>query len=145
MKRFYYFCLTLFTFFSTVLSAEEADGKYWGYHLILDCKGCSLESVTNSDVIASFVKELVQEIDMVSYGDPTIVHFAEHTPEAAGFSLVQLIETSAITGHFVDCSGDAYLDIFSCKEYDIEKAMAVVKKYFEPEKIQTHFLKRQAR
>jgi hypothetical protein len=29
-------------------------------------------------------------------------------PKQLGYSLVQLIETSAITGHFCDRSGDAY-------------------------------------
>ena len=52
---------------------------------------------------------------MVACGEPKIEHFAANNPNAAGFSLVQLIETSSITGHFVDLNGDSYIDIFSCK------------------------------
>ena len=51
-------------------------------------------------------------------GEQVGCHRAAHVPQAAGYSLVQLIETSAITGHFCDASGDAYLDIFSCKDFD---------------------------
>jgi S-adenosylmethionine/arginine decarboxylase-like enzyme len=36
----------------------------------------------------------------------------------AGYSMIQLIETSLISGHFANESNAAYLDIFSCKNYD---------------------------
>jgi len=32
--------------------------------------------------------------------------------------MLQLIETSLISGHFANDSNRAYLDIFSCKPYD---------------------------
>jgi len=63
---------------------------------------------------------------------------------AAGYSLVQLIETSAITGHFCDCSGDAYIDIFSCKVYQVELTVEVVRAAFRPEHINFITLARQA-
>ena len=69
---------------------------------------------------------------MNAYGAPLLEHFAEHLPEAAGYSLVQLIETSAITGHFCDRSGDAYVDIFSCK-FAAELAVEVVRAAFRPQ------------
>lgn len=115
----------------------------WGWHLILDCASCN-DNVRNGTVIKAFVEELVPAIDMKAYGQPLIEHFANHDPSKGGFSLVQLIETSAITGHFVDSNGDAYLDIFSCKTIDVEIALAVIRKYFNPMSIKMHFLTRQA-
>ena len=79
---------------------------------------------------------------MVAYGEPLIVHFAEHSYEAAGYSLVQLIETSAIMGHFSDNNRDAYLDIFSCKSIDKDTAIQVVEKHFAPQQIRAVFLER---
>lgn len=117
---------------------------YWGYHLILDCQGCNREKITDRAHLAAFIKTLVKEIDMVAHGDPVLEHFATHDPSKAGFSLVQLIETSSITGHFVDKNGDAYLDIFSCKPFEIEAVKRVVMQYFHPEKIKTFYLTRQA-
>ena len=64
---------------------------------------------------------------MEADGPPVLQRFAEHVPEAAGYSLVQLIETSAITGHFCDKSGDAYIDVFSCKDFDTAAALDVVR------------------
>ncbi|MDN3505701.1 MAG: S-adenosylmethionine decarboxylase [Simkaniaceae bacterium] len=118
--------------------------SYWGYHLILDCKACNKEKITSGENIAAFVKYLVEAIDMKAYGAPIIEHFATHDPAKGGYSLVQLIETSAISGHFVDENGDVYLDIFSCKEYSIETVKEVVTKYFSPKQIKVTYLTRQA-
>ena len=119
--------------------------EYWGYHLLLDIKGSDKEAITNKETLAEFVKTLVKKIDMVAYGEPILEHFATHNPKAAGYSLVQLIETSSITGHFVDHNGDSYLDIFSCKPFEVEDALSVVKEYFNPEDVNFKFLKRSAR
>jgi S-adenosylmethionine decarboxylase len=117
---------------------------YWGYHLILDCQGCVRSEIASRENLTTFVKTLVTEIDMIAYGGPVLEHFATHDPDKAGFSLVQLIETSSITGHFIDKNGDAYLDIFSCKPFNIDTVKKVVTEYFHPQKIKTYYLTRQA-
>ena len=76
---------------------------------------------------------------MKAYGPPVLEHFAEHIPEAAGYSLVQLIETSAITEHFY-----AYIDIFSCKDFEAEPPVSVVRTAFRPKHINSITLERQA-
>ena len=75
---------------------------------------------------------------------PVLAHFATYLLEAAGYSLVQLIETSAVTGHFCDASGDAYLDVFSCKDFDPEVAIGVVERHLRPESIRKVELARDA-
>jgi S-adenosylmethionine/arginine decarboxylase-like enzyme len=116
----------------------------WGKHVIIDMTAGDKGSVRSADAIAKFVVELVDAIDMKAYGEPILKHFAEHVPEAAGYSLVQLIETSAITGHFCDVSGDAYIDIFSCKDFDAGAAVSVVQKFFNPDNVNSIVLSRQA-
>ena len=117
---------------------------YWGYHLILDCQGCVREKISNKENLRAFIKGLVEGIDMKAYGEPVIEHFATHDADKGGYSLVQLIETSSITGHFVDKNGDAYLDIFSCKPFANETVKKIVTEYFNPQRIKLHFLTRQA-
>jgi S-adenosylmethionine/arginine decarboxylase-like enzyme len=117
----------------------------WGKHVIIDMCGGDKSAVRSASDIRTFVKELVDAIDMKAFGEPMLEHFAEHVPEAAGYSLVQLIETSAITGHFCDVSGDAYIDIFSCKDFDAAVAVGVVEKFFRPENVNSIVLARQAR
>ena len=116
--------------------------EFWGFHISLDCKSCDNFSITSSDWIAKFTKDLVKRIDMVAYGEPQIVNFG--TGNKAGFTLVQLIETSNICAHFCNDTGDAYFDIFSCKPFKISVVQDVIQGYFYPTKITTRYIERQA-
>ena len=100
----------------------------WGYHLILDCAFCDEYSIRDRNVIYDFIKKLVPSIDMVAYGEPQIVNFG--SGDKAGFTLVQLIETSCITAHFVNEHGTMFLDVFSCKSFDSTIVIDLVKEYF---------------
>jgi S-adenosylmethionine/arginine decarboxylase-like enzyme len=114
----------------------------WGHHLIVNAADCIPEAIQSKSIIAAFTKELVKKIDMVAYGKPLIVHFGEGNK--LGYSLVQLIETSNITGHFVEESNDMYLDIFSCKSFLEKDALEVIIQYFKPAKIHYTMLHRKA-
>ncbi|MEN8803848.1 MAG: S-adenosylmethionine decarboxylase [Thiogranum sp.] len=116
----------------------------WGQHLILDMADCN-ENISRKESLRSFVTELVDAIDMVAYGEPIVEHFATHSQEAAGYSLVQLIETSAISAHFSDHNRDVYLDVFSCKPFDNDIVVQVADKYFEPKNIYMLSLGREAK
>ena len=104
----------------------------WGYHASIDMAGCNRNAITDRNTILKFCDELVEAIDMKAYGEPQLEHFAEHDAGKAGFTLSQLIETSNICAHFVDATGEVYLDIFSCKEFDPEVAAEVAGRYFSP-------------
>jgi S-adenosylmethionine/arginine decarboxylase-like enzyme len=123
---------------------KGAMNAMWGKHLIIDMSAGDKDRVRSAEHIRRFVEILVEAIGMKAYGPPVLQHFAEHLPEAAGYSLVQLIETSAVTGHFCDSSGDAYIDIFSCKDFHAELAVRVVRAAFRPKHINFITLERQA-
>jgi S-adenosylmethionine/arginine decarboxylase-like enzyme len=116
--------------------------KAWGYHLIIDAADCDADAIRSKETIAKFSKKLVSDIDMVAFGPPRIVHFG--TGLQAGYTLVQLIETSNITAHFAEDTNDAYIDVFSCKTFNPKDALAVVKACFNPKSMKTRFIKRQA-
>ena len=104
--------------------------KYWGKHLLIDASNGDLAAIQSKENIQNFVNDLVDKIDMVAYGPTWIERFATHDPEKTGISFVQMIETSNITGHFVDKDGSFYLDIFSCKEFSEEVVLNLVQEYF---------------
>lgn len=115
----------------------------WGYHLILNC--ASGKQVNDKEHMQAFIKELVPAIDMVAFGEPWIEHFATHDATKAGLSFCQMIETSNICGHFVDASGDFYIDVFSCKPFDAQIVVDLIGKYFAPEGITGGMMERDAR
>lgn len=115
---------------------------YWGYHLMLDCSYCN-DNIKDKAEIYKFVKELVQEIDMIAHGEPIIEYLLPGDPKQ-GYSLMQLITTSNICAHFVETDMTAYFDIFSCKDFSMDTAIDVVKKYFDPRKVKINYVTRHA-
>ena len=82
---------------------------------------------------------------MVAYGEPNIAYLPTPSrPECSGWSVVQLIYTSSITCHFADDSGDFYLDVFSCKEFDKEIVKQYIEQYFSPFSVKEKYLLRQS-
>jgi S-adenosylmethionine/arginine decarboxylase-like enzyme len=102
----------------------------WGMTTSIDLHSCNPETIRNAEKIKQFVKELVELIDMKAFGDTQVIHFGEDE-KVAGFSMIQLIETSLISGHFANLTNNIYLDIFSCKAYDPEIVAEFAKKFFE--------------
>ncbi len=100
----------------------------WGLLSSIDIYDCDPEKIKSKEAIVEYVSRLCQLIDMKQYGEPIVVHFGKGQTE--GFSLVQLIETSLISGHFANESNRAFIDIFSCKPYDPEKAAEFSKDFF---------------
>jgi S-adenosylmethionine/arginine decarboxylase-like enzyme len=80
---------------------------------------------------------------MVAHGDP-IIEYLTPTEENSGYSLMQMIMTSNITAHFVNSNNSAYIDVFSCKEFDNDTVIKIVNKFFSPRKIRTTFITRHA-
>lgn len=114
--------------------------KPWGHHLMLDCSGCSSSAIRNKTKIESFATHLVKNIDMVAYGAPQVIHFG--SGNKAGYTLVQLIETSNICGHFVEETDEMFLDVFSCKDFNHQAVSNLVTRYFKPNRIRPTYVKR---
>jgi S-adenosylmethionine/arginine decarboxylase-like enzyme len=96
---------------------QAVDQAVWGVASSFDMYDCDPETIRNADKIRQFVVELCELIQMRRFGDTLVVHFGEDE-RVAGYSMVQLIETSLISAHFANQSNAVYLDVFSCKPYD---------------------------
>jgi len=84
-------------------------------------------------------------IGMKSMGTPWIEDCGpKDRPDLCGITLLQPIETSSITAHLCNESGDGYLDIFSCKPFDNEAVVAHFREWFEPQNAKWDFTIRQA-
>ena len=124
-------------------SPNPHEEDFFGQELIINLYECDRKKITSEDAIRKFVIELTDDVlKMKRYGEPQIPHFGHNDPITSGYSLVQLIETSSITGHFSDAKGSCYLNIFSCAWYDPEKATAFCQDFFGAKRAETTFLKR---
>jgi S-adenosylmethionine/arginine decarboxylase-like enzyme len=84
----------------------------WGISSSIDIYECDPETIRSAEKIRQFVIELCDLIEMKRYMDTLVVHFGEDE-KVAGFSMVQLIETSLISAHFANLTNTTYLDVFS--------------------------------
>ena len=104
------------------------EGKAWGLSTSVDLQDCDPNTIQDRQHIEAYVIALCDLIGMKRYGECQIVHFGEG--RVAGYSMIQLIETSLISGHFANDTNRAYLDIFSCKGYDPNIVEAFSKQFF---------------
>ncbi len=116
----------------------------WGLHLTLDCRGCDREAISSENCIRAWLSDLVGRIKMVAVGTPVVVPLGMRAEHLAGYTCVQLIETSHVTGHFVDATGDAYIDVFSCAEFSQAAVEDCVRSHFRPAAITALLRERQA-
>ena len=106
---------------------ERLPRDIYGQELILDLHGCRREQF-NRNAIEQFCVELCELIDM----DRCDLHFwddvgvaedeQQTNPKTKGNSAVQFILTSTIVIHTLDLMKAAYVNIFSCKEFDTDEA-----------------------
>ena len=116
--------------------------RTWGKHLMIDAARVTGHTIRNPAIIHDFNRTLVKRIDMVAYGQPQIVRFG--SGNKAGYTLVQLIETSNICAHFVEENNSMYLDVFSCKDFDPIVVKETVEEFFEAKHMKMKVLTRQA-
>lgn len=119
------------------IMAEAIEKSAWGIATSVDVYDCNPAIIRDADQIRKFVVQLCDLIEMKRFQDTVVVNFGEDE-RVAGFSMVQLIETSLISGHFADMTNTAYLDIFSCKPYDPSVVEAFAMAFFKGSHCLTH-------
>ena len=66
---------------------------------------------------------------MKPFGETLLAHFGKDEA-IAGYSMVQLIETSLISAHFANHTNTTYLDLFSCRPYDPDVVAEFARRFF---------------
>lgn len=117
--------------------------SHWGKHMIVNARHCCPVAIGSPRIIEQFLADMVKKIDMKAYGRPLIERFGEGNK--AGYTAIQLIETSHLALHLCNESGDGYFDIYSCKNYDEYVAKAVIQQWFKPHQMDMKIVLRDAK
>ena len=115
----------------------------YGMEVILDLYDCDPKVIRSSKLIASFAVKMCKLLKMKRFGKALTPHFGHNDPKTSGYSLLQFLETSSITGHFSEQWNSAYINIFSCKMFSAKKAISFTKKYFKTKNIKARKLIRE--
>ncbi|OHB09951.1 MAG: hypothetical protein A3G05_01365 [Candidatus Zambryskibacteria bacterium RIFCSPLOWO2_12_FULL_45_14] len=103
-------------------------GNY-GLEEIIDLKGCDLSDLDRPKLSKFFI-DLCDLIKMKRHGDPVFWEDTSNIPHLRGVSGFQFIETSNVVCHPLPLLNAVYINIFSCKEFDTDKALNFCKKYW---------------
>lgn len=109
-------------------------GQSWGLLVSLDLFGCN-SKVNDGKAIKNYVIELCDRINMKRYGDCHLELFGEAGTPLAGYSMFQFIETSCVSGHFSESDNSAYIDVFSCSDFDPEAVKEYTMEYFGADRV----------
>lgn len=119
----------------------------YGKELILDLHGCDT-GLFNRTQIGIFFDEACEMIgaeaaDRCWWDDVGVRPEDRQTdPRLVGTSAVQFILTSNLTLHTLDLLGQAYLNVFSCDDFDAERVSAFAAHYFGGTVVQSTVLER---
>ena len=114
---------------------EKAKEEHYGQEAIFDIHNVASDKYDVKS-IGEFAKKLAQEIGMKtgpSYHWGTKGEFNSEPDlpvKADGISHVQFIYESSITIHALDKISKVYVNIFSCKDFDAEKAKEFTMDWF---------------
>ncbi len=126
---------------------KNTKSKPYGYELVIDLHNCDI-STFNRESLDNYFEKLCEAIDMqrceMHFWDDVGVPVEERqtSPHTKGTSAVQFILTSTIVVHTLDLLKAVYINIFSCKEFDKDKAEQLSKKWFDAKECISHFIER---
>ncbi len=88
----------------------------------IDLHGCAPGRLADPDSIRRFVPAVIAAIGMRAHGPLALERFGDG--ELEGWSAMQFIETSSITVHADEVFARCFVDVFSCRSFDPDRAAA---------------------
>ena len=109
--------------------------KHYGKELILDLHNCDISKFDKKG-IQNFFDLLCKKIKMEQvkshwWTTEGLTKEELEIPHLRGTSAIQFIKTSNVTIHTLELMGCCYINIFSCKNFNVHVAENFAKKYFK--------------
>jgi S-adenosylmethionine decarboxylase len=102
----------------------------FGPHLALDCYQCDQALLEDLSLVYETLDECPDYIGMTKIMPPYVFRYSGKVPEDWGVSGVVLIAESHISIHTFPEKSFMSVDIFSCKCFDVERAVAYMTERF---------------
>lgn len=102
--------------------------KPWGKSIAIDLYNCAHERLIDPALLKEFVAEVIKIVGMEAHGQCYVDRFGDG--EIEGYSAMQFIKTSSITVHLDEVGNRAFVDIFSCKDFEARPAEKYAKDFF---------------
>lgn len=104
--------------------------KEFGPHLTIDVKNALESKLSDINLHFEFLNNLPKLIGMTPITQPYVFPYSGLVPEDKGITGFQVIAESHISIHSFQEKGWCFIDVFSCKPFDTDKAIEYVKSIF---------------
>jgi S-adenosylmethionine decarboxylase len=113
-----------------------------GNHLIIDGVNVNSKLLDDKRFIKNLLKELPKVVDMHTLTRPKVIRATPKEYDTGGITGFVILSESNIAIHTYPNEGRFYLDLFSCMEFDVDKAIDYVKDKFNLKDFKKNLLKR---
>ncbi len=113
-----------------------------GSHLTVDLFGCNVEVLGSIEKITTVLTTLPDDINMTPISGPLVKYHQAENEMDSGVTGVIIIAESHISIHTYPKRKFASVDIFSCKEFNVNRAVEFLKQVFSPERVERNVLHR---
>lgn len=111
----------------------------FGPHLIFDAYGCPLEKLNDMELCFDILNNLAEIANMRKLTEPYVIKADGNETlggkDPGGFTGFLIIEESHISIHTFARRGFVTLDLYSCKEFNEDAAIAYLKEVLEPKDV----------
>jgi S-adenosylmethionine decarboxylase len=115
----------------------------FGYELLLDLYGCKPGACDDLALCYKFLDEIVTYLGMEKQAPPDIFYTdGVRFPDKAGLSGWAPLVESSIVIHTLTPKDYISIDVYCCKEFDIEKAKTFCRSFFSPKRMDAQFILR---
>jgi len=121
---------------------EESKSDPFGPHLMLDLTECNSDRLKDYDFIFNILNELPDRIGMTKITQPYVFPYSGLIPEDKGITGTVIIAESHISIHTFQEKDYCFVDVFSCKDFDVEYASQFLVDAFESKKYERYVVQR---
>ena len=98
----------------------------FGPHITLDLSGCNIDKLKNLQLHFDLLHTLPEIIGMTKITQPYVFPYSGLVPEDKGITGIVIIAESHISIHSFEEKQYCFVDIFSCRSFDTQKAIDIV-------------------
>jgi S-adenosylmethionine decarboxylase len=114
----------------------------YGPHLMMDLNDCNPAILDDLEACFKLLNELPERIGMIKITQPYVFRYSGPVPEDDGITGVTIIAESHISLHTYPRKRFVFVDLFSCKPFDVEGAKDHIVQFFQSKSPVVHVQER---
>ncbi|MAG52784.1 MAG: adenosylmethionine decarboxylase [Nanoarchaeota archaeon] len=122
------------------MKVSKIDGQ--GNHLLLECYDGNFDSLNDENLIKNFLEILPSKLKLNKISEAQVVGYNKEELESGISGMIMMAE-SHISIHTYPKKNFAVADVFSCKEFNVEECLRILKNRFGFKKINKKLIVRE--